>query len=117
MKKKDIALGFLAAFFLAVFFSPLASRSPDGLERTAQDQGFSEKEIRHKAFVSVFPDYDWAWAGADISTRSVAAAAGVILTGALGWALAWFLRKRRQRASADYPSENGPPESSTLPFK
>jgi len=54
MKKKDIFLGLLIAAVLAAF-AFLASGSPDGLERIAEDQNFI-----HKAKIlieSPLPDY------------------------------------------------------------
>ena len=54
MKRKDVFIGISAALFIAAF-SFLASQSPDGLEKVAEDQGFLH---RGKAGVySVFQDY------------------------------------------------------------
>ena len=33
MKRKDVVLAVIAALFLAIFIYPLASKSPDGLEK------------------------------------------------------------------------------------
>ncbi len=46
MKNKEkifIAAIILISVIIALFLSPLASKQPDGLERTAQDFGFAEK--------------------------------------------------------------------------
>jgi len=40
---KFVFYGLMAAVALVVFIAPFASRSPDGLERVAEDKGFLEK--------------------------------------------------------------------------
>jgi len=54
MKRKDIIFGLLIAVILAIF-AFLASSSPDGLERVAEDQNFIHKE--NSVINSPLPDY------------------------------------------------------------
>ncbi len=44
MKKKDVIIGLVIAVTLAIF-SFLASASPDGLERVAEDKSFLDKAV------------------------------------------------------------------------
>lgn len=44
-----VGVGLLLALFLAGFVSYYASTSPDGLNRVAQDQGFSQTQKEHVA--------------------------------------------------------------------
>jgi cobalt/nickel transport protein len=52
MNKKDILIGLSVALILAGVASRFASPSPDGLERIAQDKGFSGKREGKPATVS-----------------------------------------------------------------
>ncbi len=64
----------LAAALVVAFLSPLASSSPDGLERVAEDQSFLS--AARDAVFSVIPDY--AFPG--ISNEALA----TILAGVIG---------------------------------
>ncbi|KJJ84458.1 conserved hypothetical protein, membrane [Candidatus Omnitrophus magneticus] len=57
MKKKDIIIGLMIAFFLSVFISPFASRWPDGLEKVAEEKGFIKKGEVPPVIISPIPDY------------------------------------------------------------
>lgn len=75
--KKEMLIGLLIALAIAVFLSPFASKSPDGLDKTAETLNFASvsegKEIVH----SLIPDY----AMPGIKNESLAtAAAGLVGT-------------------------------------
>ncbi len=90
-----IAVGL--CFFLAIFISPWASSSPDGLERVAEDQGFLKKAEEPGTVVwEHAPVADYAMPG--ITNESVATAVagglGVLGTLCIGWGLAHVLRRK-----------------------
>jgi hypothetical protein len=77
----------LIALGLALFVSPLASRWPDGLDRTAELLGFKEKAVAPMV-PAPMPDYEvpgfhWTTLG-----TSLAGAVGTIVVFALAWLLA-----------------------------
>ncbi len=52
------AVGLGISLILAVFFSPFASSSPDGLERVAEDRGFLDKAEGAEVWEAApVPDY------------------------------------------------------------
>jgi cobalt/nickel transport system permease protein len=82
-----VAFGGLIALGLALFVSPLASRWPDGLDRTAELLGFKEKAVAPMV-PAPMPDYElpgfhWSTLG-----TSLAGAVGTIVVFALAWLLA-----------------------------
>ncbi|MGK2876019.1 MAG: PDGLE domain-containing protein [Nocardioides sp.] len=56
-KRGFIVLGLVAAFFVAAVVSGFASSNPDGLERVAEDQGFSQSAGDHPAGEGPMADY------------------------------------------------------------
>jgi len=82
-----LAYGGLIALGLALFVSPLASRWPDGLDRTAELLGFKEKAVAPMV-PAPMPDYEvpgfhWTTLG-----TSLAGAVGTIVVFVLAWLLA-----------------------------
>lgn len=71
-----IAVGLLIAIALA-FASPLASSSPDGLERVAEDAGFIE--MAEDAPYQVLPDYTVPFIQDQVLTTIAAGVIGVLL--------------------------------------
>ena len=91
--------GLLLALGLALFASPFASGSPDGLEKVAQDKGFSETADHG---LSDSPVADYAVRGVDdkrIST-GLSGVIGVLVTFALGLGLFGLMRLRRESPDA-----------------
>ena len=78
--KVAILGGLLIALALAIFLSPFASSSPDGLEKVAENKGFIEtaegKEILH----SPIPDYLFPGIRSERLATSVAGLVGTLLT-------------------------------------
>jgi len=55
-------MGLGISLLLALFLSPFASSSPDGLEKVAEDKGFAEKAEGFSLWkCSPFPDYAISW--------------------------------------------------------
>jgi len=77
------------ALFLALF-SPLASSSPDGLERVAEDKGFME--TAREAFFEAIPDYMVPGIKSEAVATILAGLIGTLLVFAIGYSLARLLK-------------------------
>ncbi len=86
----------LAALAVAAFLSPLASPSPDGLERVAEDHGFAGRA--RTWLTTLFPDYTIPGLSHPALATALAGIAGTLLTLAAGWGLAALLNRRKQAA-------------------
>ena len=91
MKRKDILMGLGMALVLAIF-SFLASSSPDGLERVAEDKNFIERSA--SLIRSPIPDYLFPGISDEKLAGSIAGIAGVLFVFGLGIGLSSLLRKR-----------------------
>jgi len=92
MKKRDIFIGLGLAMALAIF-SFLASSSPDGLERVAEDKNFMEKAIN--VIKSPIPDYLFPGINNEKLAGSFAGIAGVLIVFVSGIALARLLKEKK----------------------
>jgi cobalt/nickel transport system permease protein len=79
--------------------SPLASSSPDGLERVAEDNSFLNRAL--DPLYNVLPDYTIPGLDGALSTI-LAGLVGVILVVALGYGVALLLRRRRETAATSH---------------
>jgi len=79
------------ALFLAVL-SPLASSSPDGLERIAEDKGFME--TAREAFFEAIPDYMVPGIKSEAVATILAGLIGTLLVFAIGYSLARLLKAK-----------------------
>jgi ABC-type Fe3+ transport system permease subunit len=86
--------GLLLALGVALL-SPLASPHPDGLERVAEDEGFLDQA--EDAPYQVIPDYAFPGIENEAAATIIAGLVGTILLFAVGYALAWLLRRRSER--------------------
>ncbi|MFZ5820540.1 MAG: energy-coupling factor ABC transporter permease [Chloroflexota bacterium] len=77
---------------LAVLLSPLASASPDGLERVAEDMGFLE--LGQSAPYEILPDYTIPFLGETALSTIVAGAVGALVLLGLMAVIGQSLRKR-----------------------
>jgi cobalt/nickel transport system permease protein len=70
-------LGGVAVSIFAVLLSPLASASPDGLERVAEDMGFLH--LGQSAPFEIIPDYSVPFLGETALSTIVAGVIGVLV--------------------------------------
>jgi hypothetical protein len=89
-------IGLLLALGVALL-SPLASPHPDGLERVAEDEGFLDQA--QDAPYQIIPDYSFPGIENEALATIVAGLVGTALLFGLGYALAWLLRRRSERAT------------------
>lgn len=101
-----VAYGALIALSLALFASPLASRWPDGLDRTAEVLGFREKAAA-PVLAAPVPEYEMPGIPTSALATSLAGAAGTLVVLVLSWLVARVLVPR---APVDDPaSPDGEP--------
>ena len=93
MDKKEILFGLMVAIFLALVLSPFASQLPDGLERVADDKGFSEKEVE-PSFSSPIPDYNWPGLKSEKLATSAAGVTGTLVVFAIAYGAARIISRR-----------------------
>lgn len=90
MKAKWWIIGLLISLAVA-FLSPLASASPDGLERVAEDHGFLEKA--KDAPYGLIADYVFPWVGNEAVATILAGIVGTLVVFALVMGLAKVLQR------------------------
>ena len=106
LRKYWWVIGLLLALGVALH-SPLASPHPDGLERVAEDEGFLDQA--EDAPYQVIPDYAFPGIENEAVATIVAGLVGTALLFALGYALAWLLRRRSERVPDDsQPATDAP---------
>jgi len=88
----------LISLALAVFLSPFASQSPDGLEKVAEDKGFIEKGEGKEVLQSPLPDYSIRWIKNEQISTSVAGFIGTLFVFVVSYVLAIFLKKWNTRS-------------------
>lgn len=91
MRLKWWLVGLLAALAVAVL-SPLASSSPDGLEKVAEDQGFIESARGH--FYHLVSDYLFPGIANEAVATVVAGVLGTVALFGLAYGAAWLLRRK-----------------------
>jgi hypothetical protein len=82
----------IASLLLAVL-SPLASSSPDGLERVAEDKGFIDQA--HNAPFQVIADYVFPGIKNEALATILAGLLGTIVIFGVVYGLAWLIKSRR----------------------
>jgi len=82
----------ILALFLALL-SPLASSSPDGLERVAEDKGFME--TAREAVFEIIPDYVLPGVGNEAGATILAGIIGTVMLFGIGYGLAQLLKAKR----------------------
>lgn len=92
MNKKIIFIGLLFAIILAIF-SFLASISPDGLEKVAEDKNFIDKA--NNFIKSPIPDYLFPGIKNEKIATILAGISGVLIMFVFGFYLAKLLNKPR----------------------
>lgn len=99
--KRLLIGGFLLALVLAGVGSYYASSSPDGLEKVAEDKGFSATAEEHDLADS--PVADYAVRGVDDSRLSggLAGVLGVVMTFSIGGLVFLAVRGRREPSAGE----------------
>ena len=81
-------IGLIICLLVAVF-SPLASSSPDGLERVAEDKGFID--LAQEAPFQVIADYVFPGIENEALATILAGTIGTLILFSVVYALAWLL--------------------------
>lgn len=92
---KFAVIGLGIAVSLALFVSPFASTSPDGLEKVAEDHGFIER-AREAGDFAPLPDYAVAGIKNEAVATGLAGLAGTLIVFAVGLGIAKLVYKKRQ---------------------
>ena len=95
MRLKWWHIGLLLALAVALI-SPLASSSPDGLERVAEDKGFIE--TAEDSPYSLIADYVFPGIGNEAAATILAGIVGTVILFGLTYGIARLLRLRRREA-------------------
>lgn len=90
--KTVIIIGLSIALALAILLSPLASSSPDGLERVGENKGFIEKA--HSFLTGLIPDYLFPGVSNEKVATALAGALGVVIVFGLSYALMWLIKRK-----------------------
>lgn len=85
-------VGGLVMALAVALLSPLASPHPDGLERVAEDEGF--QDAAEPARCNVLADYLFPGIENEALATILAGVLGTLILFALGYGLAWLLRRR-----------------------
>jgi cobalt/nickel transport system permease protein len=93
-----IAAGLLIALAIA-FASPLASPSPDGLERVASDKAFIGQA--KAAPYEILPDYTTPFIKNETATTIAAGVIGVLIVASVGYAVPRFARRETQTVAEE----------------
>lgn len=86
--------GVLILALLLAILSPLASSSPDGLERVAEDKGFIESALA--PVFNIFPDYLVPGVENEAIATILAGILGTLILFGIGYGLAKLLSARRE---------------------
>lgn len=96
MKSKWWLTG-LAVCLLVACLSPLASSSPDGLERVAEGKGFIS--LAQGAPFHVIADYVFPGVENEAVATVLAGLIGTLILFGVAYGLAWLLKSRKGRAA------------------
>lgn len=100
--KKEVKYGLIgigAAAILAAILSPLASSSPDGLEKVAETQGFAGKAV--VLLKTLIPDYLMPGVKNETLATILAALTGIAITFLVVYVVAKLLARRNSRGGAE----------------
>ena len=92
--KNIIFIGLIISVAVAVFISPFASSSPDGLEKVAEDKGFLAVSEGKEILKSPMPDYSVSFIKNEKISTSVAGMLGTLLTFAVAFLLGKLIKRR-----------------------
>jgi PDGLE domain len=96
-----VALALALAVGLATAVSPFASPNPDGLEKVAEQKAFlDEGKLAEIQEDSPIPDYAFPDVENERLATGLAGFVGTLAVFAMGFGLAWLLRRRASAAGA-----------------
>jgi cobalt/nickel transport system permease protein len=113
-----LGAGLLVALLLAFFVSPLASNSPDGLNKVAADHGLDSNAKASSANpASKSPTANYSTKGISDTrlSKGVSGVIGVLLTLLIGWALFTWMKRMRVRAGAAAGGTGAGPAEANAP--
>lgn len=84
--------GALIVSFILALLSPVASSSPDGLERVAEDKGFIE--AARESWYELIPDYTMPGIGSEVLATVISGVLGTALLFGMGYGIARALKAR-----------------------
>ncbi len=90
-----LALGFC---LLVATISPLASSSPDGLEKVAEDKGFLD--VAQGSPFEIIADYVFPGIENEAFATILAGWVGVLLMFGIAYGIAWLVQSRKNKAAA-----------------
>lgn len=111
-RTRVVLLASLAVALLIAVLSPLASASPDGLERVAEDKGFIET-AKGPPF-EIIADYAFPWVANDDMATVLAGLTGVIIVAAVASVPALGLRAANRRGKVGAKHSEAPNDSGEL---
>jgi ABC-type Fe3+-siderophore transport system permease subunit len=83
---------------LVATISPLASSSPDGLEKVAEDKGFLE--VAEGSPFEIIADYVFPGIGNEAFATILAGWIGVLVMFGVAYGIAWLVQSRKKKATA-----------------
>ena len=108
MERRRFLLAFaVAALLLAGVVSTFASRSPDGLERVAEDQGIARTAQAHPLGDGPLADYGVESVDNGVLSTGLAGVVGVLVVLALTAGVAYAVRRRNPSSAADPAQDAG----------
>lgn len=93
-----VVVGLLVALLLAGVVSYYASSSPDGLERVAEDQGFSKSAKKHPGADGPMADYSVKGVDDDRLAGGLAGVVGSLVVLVIAGGVAYAVRRRGGRS-------------------
>jgi len=101
-------IGLGVSLLLALFLSPFASSSPDGLEKVAEHQGFAEKgESWTLRRYAPFRNYTLPWIENEKLSTAIAGAIGTFAIFLIAVGLARCLKKGKEHDDAGGKAPSG----------
>jgi cobalt/nickel transport protein len=94
--KNVIITGLIISVILACGISYFASKSPDGLEKVAEDKGFLHLGEGKEIFKAPMPDYTTRGLKNEFLSNSLAGLIGVLITFGITFGLGYLIIKRKK---------------------
>ena len=101
MKSKWWLIGLVVCLLVAAF-SPMASASPDGLERVAEDKGFIG--LAQEAPFQIIADYVFPGVENEAVATILAGLIGTLILFGTAYGLAWLVKSRGVEPTKQSPS-------------